>query len=153
MTNKQGVQIAFAYISSYAAVSIIILIVERFGLPVDIGAWCSIFVSIALIKYISSHNLKYSLATIIILVSLILSTSLHVVQYILWLNPGNYAYNETNAIISLIQLTLTIIDILAMIWMISNGSIERSIKPSAMGSRSSRSVSTVKSYAMRHQDS
>lgn len=116
----------FKVASIYAVLYAVLSAINSINVIIDVKFISCILVSIVFIGWLSS-NLSYKSApAIVLLFSLISSTSLILIQYLFFLWASDFAYNETNAIISKILPALTIIDVLAMIWITLDGLYNKS---------------------------
>ncbi len=121
MISNPGVKVAALYGAAYLLVLTAIWLVDLLALPIDISFWVSIFTSFALITWLTENASYQSKASILLLVSLIASTTLIMIQYVLFLKYSSLVYNPTNAIIGPTLTILTVLDILAMIWITLDG--------------------------------
>ena len=116
--------------------------VDYVGSSSDISFIASIFVSLSLITFISTIRCDSS-GYIVLLISMLVSTTLVVVQYILWSKFPSFVYHGMNAIMGPTLTSLTVIDILAMMWIYRHGATDNA-RGRAMAVNSANDLATNK---------
>lgn len=119
--RNPGIRIMLAYGLAYLACSFMIWATEYLGLIRDIPFFVSTGIGFGLIYWIAKNYEMKSTAALVLTVSLFLSTTFICVQYLYWAKAEHYVYNDINAMIAPILTTLTMIDILAMLWIFNDG--------------------------------
>ena len=110
----------------YSIAYLLVTLVNHSDILIDVKFIFCIVTSILLLGWLA-NNLSYkSNASIILLSSIICSTTLIISQYIMWLWISDFLYNQTNAIIVKIMPVLTIVDVLAMLWIAVDGLYNKS---------------------------